>query len=148
MVDSLRADPSILKYCKQTRCKHNRTPNALYPIIILVTYQQLHQQLHTRTYNVENNLWSNLRVNALKNIVIHKQSDGRDRQGVLGSWVGTRREFYGNFYHTYCSNLVFYGHSGDFRQTCLCFYYACGNIRHTAYGNNPHTVLTDFHTVL
>ena len=41
----------------------------------------------------------------------------------------TRREFYGNFYHT-----------------CLCFYYACGNIRHTEYGNHFHTI--DFHTVL
>ena len=39
-----------------------------------------------------------------------------------------------------------YGHSGDFRHTCLCFYYACGNIRHTEYGNNSHNI--DFHTVL
>ena len=57
-----------------------------------------------------------------------------------------RREFYGNFYHTQCGNLVFYGHSGDFCHTCLRFYYACGNIRHTEYGNNSHTI--DFHTVL
>ena len=28
----------------------------------------------------------------------------------------------------------------------VCFYYACGNIRHTEYGNNSHTI--DFHTVL
>ena len=40
----------------------------------------------------------------------------------------------------------FYGHSGDFCPTCLYFYYACGNIRHTEYGNNSHTI--DFHTVL
>ena len=58
----------------------------------------------------------------------------------------TRREFYGNFYHPWCGNLVFYGHSGDFCHSCLCFYYACGNIRHTEYGNNSHTI--DFHTVL
>ena len=58
----------------------------------------------------------------------------------------TRREFYSNFYHTYCGNLVFYGHSRDFCYTCLCFFYARGNIRHTEYGNNPHTI--DFHTVL
>ena len=57
-----------------------------------------------------------------------------------------RREFYCNFHHTQCSNLVFYGHSGDFCHTCLCFYYACGNIQHTEYGNNSHTI--DFHTVL
>ena len=43
--------------------------------------------------------------------------------------TSTRREFHGNFYHT-----------------CLCFYYACGHIRHTEYGNNYHTI--DFHTVL
>ena len=58
----------------------------------------------------------------------------------------TRREFYGNFYHTQCGNLVFYGHSGDFCHTCLCFYYACGDKRHTEYGNNSHTI--DFYTVL
>ena len=58
----------------------------------------------------------------------------------------TRREFYGNFYHTSCGNLVLYGHSGDFCHTCLCFYYVCGNIRHTEYENNSHTI--DFHTVL
>ena len=58
----------------------------------------------------------------------------------------TRREFYGNFYHTWYGNLVFYGHSGDFCHTCACFYYECGNIRHTEYGNNSHTI--DFHTVL
>ena len=40
----------------------------------------------------------------------------------------------------------FYGHSGGFRHTCLCFYYACGNIRHTEYRNNSHTIV--FHTVL
>ena len=60
--------------------------------------------------------------------------------------LGARREFYGNFYHTYCGNLVFYGHSGDFCHICLCFYYACGNRRHTEYRNNSHTI--DFHTVL
>ena len=58
----------------------------------------------------------------------------------------TRREFYGNFHHTECGNLVFYGHSGDFCHTCLCFYTACGDIRHTESGINSHTV--DFHTVL
>ena len=58
----------------------------------------------------------------------------------------TWREFYGNFYDTYCCNLVFYGHSGDFCYTCLYFYYACGNIRHAEYGNNSHTI--DFRTVL
>ena len=62
------------------------------------------------------------------------------------SHIGTRRVFYGNFYHTQCGNLVFYGHSGDFCHTCLCFYYAYGNIRHTEYGNNFDTI--DFHTVL
>ena len=41
--------------------------------------------------------------------------------------------------------MVFYGHSGDFSHTCLCFYYACGNIRHTEYSNNSHAI--DFHTV-
>ena len=30
--------------------------------------------------------------------------------------------------------------------TLVCFYYACGNIRHTEYGNNSHT--SDFHTIL
>ena len=30
--------------------------------------------------------------------------------------------------------------------TLVCFYYACGNIRHTEYGNNSHTI--DFDTVL
>ena len=58
----------------------------------------------------------------------------------------TRREFYGKFYHTECGNLVFYKHSGDFSHTCLCFYYVYGNIRHTEYCNNYHTV--EFHTVL
>ena len=58
----------------------------------------------------------------------------------------TRREFYGNFYLTWCVNLVFYGHSGDFCHICLCFYYAGGNIRHTEYGNNSHTI--DFDTFL
>ena len=58
----------------------------------------------------------------------------------------TRREFYGNFYHTWCGILVFYGYSGDFCHTCLCFYYACANKRDTEYGNNSHTI--DFHTVL
>ena len=29
--------------------------------------------------------------------------------------------------------------------TLVCFYYVCGNIRHTEYGNNYHTI--DFHTV-
>ena len=42
--------------------------------------------------------------------------------------------------------MIFYGHSRDFRHTCLCFYSACGNIRHTKYGNNSYTI--DFHTVL
>ena len=42
--------------------------------------------------------------------------------------------------------IFFYRHSGDFHHTCLCFYYACGNIRHTEYGNNFHT--SDFRTVL
>ena len=42
--------------------------------------------------------------------------------------------------------IWFYGHSGDFCHTYLCFYYACGDIRHTEYGNNSHTI--DFHTVL
>ena len=56
------------------------------------------------------------------------------------------REFYANFYHTQCGNLVFYGHYRNSCLTCLCFYYACGNIRHTEYGNNSHTI--DFHTVL
>ena len=36
--------------------------------------------------------------------------------------------------------------TGDFCHTCLGFYYACGNIRYTEYGNNSHTI--DFHTVL
>ena len=36
--------------------------------------------------------------------------------------------------------------TGDFFHTCLYFYYACGNIRHTEYRNNYHTI--DFHTVL
>ena len=44
---------------EQTLCEHNRTPNALYPIIILATYhqcirciilQEVHQKLNTRTY--------------------------------------------------------------------------------------------------
>ena len=30
--------------------------------------------------------------------------------------------------------------------TLVCFCYACGNIRHTEYGNDSHTI--DFHTVL
>ena len=42
--------------------------------------------------------------------------------------------------------IWFFGHSGDLCHTCLCFYYACGNIGHTEYGNNSHTI--DFHTVL
>ena len=58
----------------------------------------------------------------------------------------SRRELDGNFYHTSCGNLVFYEHSGNFCHTCVCFYYACGNIGHTEYGNNFHTI--DFHTVL
>ena len=57
----------------------------------------------------------------------------------------TRRELYGNFYHTECGNLISYGHSGDFRHSCLCFYYAFGKIRHTEYGNNSHSI--GFHTV-
>ena len=36
--------------------------------------------------------------------------------------------------------------TGDFCHISLCFYYACGNVRHTEYGNNSHTI--DFHTVL
>ena len=58
----------------------------------------------------------------------------------------TRREFYGNFYHTLCGNLVFYEHSGDFCHTFLCYYYAYDNMRHTEDGNNSHTM--EFHTVL
>ena len=46
----------------------------------------------------------------------------------------------------FCGNLVFYGHSGDFRHTFLCFNYACGNMRHTEYAINSHTI--NFHTVL
>ena len=45
-----------------------------------------------------------------------------------------------------CILRVFYGHSEDFFHTCLCFYYACGNIQHTEYSNNTDTI--DSHTVL
>ena len=33
-----------------------------------------------------------------------------------------------------------------FATLVYVFYYACGNIRNTEYGNNSHTI--DFHTVL
>ena len=35
--------------------------------------------------------------------------------------------------------------TGDFCHTFLYLYYPCGNVRHTEYGNNSHTI--DFHTV-
>ena len=35
---------------------------------------------------------------------------------------------------------------GIFATLVYFFYYACGNIRHTEYGNNSHTI--DFHTVM
>ena len=50
------------------------------------------------------------------------------------------------FFSRKCANVIQYGHSGDFRHTSLCFYNACGIIRHTEYGNNSHT--SEFHTDL
>ena len=44
----------------------------------------------------------------------HVLPSKRDRDCDLWYIYATRIEFYGNFYHTYCSNLVFYGHSADF----------------------------------
>ena len=38
------------------------------------------------------------------------------------------------------------GTLGIFAVLVYVFYYACGNIRHTEYGNNSHT--SDFYTVL
>ena len=38
------------------------------------------------------------------------------------------------------------GTLGIFATLVYIFHYACGNIRHTEYGNNSHTI--DFHTVL
>ena len=35
---------------------------------------------------------------------------------------------------------------GIFATLVYVFYHACGNIRHTKYGNNSHTI--DFHTIL
>ena len=68
--------------------------------------------------------------------------------GVSHTQLKTLNAFYQlpNYQLPIFINLVFYNHSGDFCHTCLCFYYACGNIRHTKYGNNSHTI--DFHTIL
>ena len=61
--------------------------------------------------------------------------------------ISTRREFYGNFSTLSVEIWFSTGSLGIFVTLVrLCFYYACGNIWHTEYGNNYHTI--DFHTVL
>ena len=58
-------------------------------------------------------MWKNLKANDR----ISKQICRCWKRNSVNS---ARRKFYGNFYHTECGNLVFYGH---FCHTCLFFYY-------------------------
>ena len=69
---------------------------------------------------------------------------------IAGTYMPLQEPHQQNFMAIFTTLIVVIwfstGTLGIFAHTSLCFYYGCGNMRHTKYSNNSHT--SDFHTVL